>query len=323
MRLVVIGGSGFVGSNLIKSWIRGKFLNPFFDSILIIDNGSTGGHFRVEKYLSSEVELVQTDASDTSVMCGLLQSDDFLIFLAANPDISKGFTQPRLDFTTGTVTAEAVAEACRLVGVKYLFFSSGSGVYGDNHSEKLDERSITTSVVSPYAASKVAAEALFSAYAHMFGIQVGVARFANLVGPNQTHGVVYDFVRKLRADSESLQVLGDGHQTKSYLHISDALMAVEQICKVMLSSLEETPFRVYNVSNFDVISVRDIAQIVLKEGRLKNATLAFSGGREGWPGDVPRVQLSSNKIENVLGWVPKLSSAEAVSMAAADEWSQK
>jgi dTDP-glucose 4,6-dehydratase len=124
MRLVVIGGSGFVGSNLVKSWISGDFLNAVFDSILIIDNGSTGGHSRIEKYLSSEVVLVEADASDTSVLCGLLQPDDFIIFLAANPDISKGFTQPRLDFTTGTVTAEAVAEACRLVGIGFLFFSS-------------------------------------------------------------------------------------------------------------------------------------------------------------------------------------------------------
>ncbi len=320
MRLVLIGGSGFVGSNLVQAWVSGDFLNAVFDSILIIDNGSSGGHSRVEKHLSSRIRLLDMDAANAAELANELRREDFVIFLAANPDISKGYTEPRLDFQSGTVTAEAVAEACRLCGVGYLFFSSGSGVYGDNSAGHLDEESVTTLVVSPYAASKVAAEALFSAYANMFGMQVGVARFANLVGPNQTHGVVFDFVRKLRAFPGTLQVLGDGHQTKSYLHVSDALRAVELICNSMLTEPIQSSTRFFNVSNVDVISVREIAEIVLEVGDLKEASLAYTGGRAGWPGDVPRVHLSSSRIETTLGWRPRFSSAVAIRMSAHDEW---
>jgi UDP-glucose 4-epimerase len=244
-----------------------------------------------------------------------LTKDDFVVFLAANPDISKGYSQPRLDFTAGTVVAESLAEACRISQVKYLFFASGSGVYGKPTSSALSEIDITTLVESPYGASKVAVEAMFSAYARMFGMNVGIARFANLVGPKQSHGVAFDFVRKLTENSEVLQVLGDGLQTKSYLDISDAIDGIERICQNMVSSQKVGEVSIFNLASSDRIQVKEIANMVLDVMDFRETAVRFENKSEGWPGDVPNIELDTRAAREVLNWRPNYSSAEALKRA--------
>ncbi len=315
MRLVVVGGAGFVGSHIVRHWVNGGFKSLSADELLVIDNGVTDGLWRLDDIEPKEFQVVNLDASDTSALTELLTEDDFVVFLAANPDISKGYSQPRLDFTAGTVVAESLAEACRITRVKYLFFASGSGVYGKPTSAAVSESDVTTLVESPYGASKVAVEAMFSAYARMFGINLGIARFANLVGPKQSHGVAFDFVRKLNTNSTVLQVLGDGLQTKSYLDISDAIDGVERICNHIMSSQDKGEVSVFNLASSDRIQVKEIAEMVLEVMNLKGTTVMFENKSEGWPGDVPNIELDTGAARLALNWTPSFSSAEALRRA--------
>jgi UDP-glucose 4-epimerase len=315
MRLVLVGGAGFVGSHIVGYWVSGGFSFISADELLVIDNGVTDGFWRLDDIHPKTFRVENLDASDTAALTALLTEDDFVVFLAANPDISKGFSQPRLDFTAGTVVGESLAEACRIVGVKYLFFASGSGVYGQPTSDAVSEGDVTTLVESPYGASKVAVEAMFSAYARMFGMNVGIARFANLVGPKQSHGVAFDFVRKLHANPKALQVLGNGLQTKSYLDISDAIDGVERICQHMISSRKMGEVSVFNLASPDRIQVKEIAEMVLDVMDFSETAVMFEDKSEGWPGDVPNIELDTRSARDTLKWSPVYNSAEALKRA--------
>jgi UDP-glucose 4-epimerase len=314
LRLVVIGGAGFIGANIIRLWAQGDFLSDICPSITVLDNGSTDGFSRVEHFEQdhSGVTVLRVDAREFKQLVALLHPNDLVIFLAANPDISKGASQPRLDFEHGTVVAETVAEACRTVGVKYLLFTSGSGVYGDSQGIVFSEKDVTTDVVSPYAASKVAVEALFSAYAMMFRMNIGIVRFANVVGPMQSHGVAFDFIKRLRLHPKELQVLGDGNQLKSYVHVNDALAAVQIICREILGKTDYGSVEIYNVSSEDRITVRDIALTVIQEMKLFDCEIKFQDAKLGWLGDVADISMDSSKIRDTHAWTPAFGSQQAI-----------
>jgi UDP-glucose 4-epimerase len=157
-----------------------------------------------------------------------------------------------------------------------------------------------------YGASKLAAEAMISSFAHMYGLTAYVFRFANVVGARQTHGVAFDFIRKLRADPRRLEVLGDGHQSKSYVHVSDVVSAI-----FFVLEKEREPVNLYNVATDDYVTVRWIADQVLDSMQLPSAELAFTGGARGWSGDVPVVRFDLSKIHG-LGWTARLTSREAI-----------
>jgi UDP-glucose 4-epimerase len=163
--------------------------------------------------------------------------------------------------------------------------------------------------VSTYGAGKLAAEALISAYCFMFDFEGTVCRFANVVGPRQTHGVGYDFVRKLRANPEKLLILGDGSQSKPYVHVYDVLDAFD-----LLERERRGPYEYFNVGTMDHITVREIADIVVRELRLSNVTYEYTGGARGWKGDVPVYRLDTSKIRS-RGWASRYSSEEAVTDA--------
>jgi len=232
---------------------------------------------------------------------------DVVIHLASNPDIARAVNEPEVDFYQGTLLTNNVVEAMRRTGVRRILYASGSGVYGDLGSQEADEDFRPLLPVSTYGASKLAGEAIISAYCFMFGLTGYAFRFGNVVGPRQTHGVGFDFVRRLHADPTRLPILGDGRQSKSYIHIFDVVAAVmhaERHC--------EKQFEVFNVATGDYITVTEIAELAVECLELpQHPRFEYSGGDRGCKGDVPVVHLNTDRIRR-LGWRCRRGSREAL-----------
>jgi UDP-glucose 4-epimerase len=255
---------------------------------------------------SSQLTVVRGDLKDAPAVIEAAAGHDHAFHFAANPDIAKAATDPPVDFWEGTFLHQNLLEACRLGGVRRLTYASGSGVYGDRGEVAVTEDQGAMHPVSTYGASKLGCEALLSAYCHLFDMQAVAFRFANVVGDRQTHGVTYDFVRKLRAQPERLEILGDGGQSKSYIHVDDVVAAM-----LMLVDRGGEGFEVYNVGTEDYVDVRTIADMVVEELGLTGVEYVFSGGTRGWRGDVPVVRFDTTRIR-ALGWRNQRSSRDAL-----------
>lgn len=249
--------------------------------------------------------VVALDVKDGAALNGALREVDHVFHFAANPDIAKAMTDPTVDFWEGTYLTQNVLEACRQNQIGRLTYASGSGVYGDRSHLRPDEVFGPLEPVSAYGASKLACEAMISSYVHMFGLAACAFRFANVVGDGQTHGVTYDFVRKLRAHPHQLAMLGDGTQEKSYVHVDDVVRA-------MLTAFPEAGcFEVFNVGTDDTITVNRIAELVMEEMRLSGVEVLREDTPRGWKGDVPVVRLDYTKIKTT-GWRPSMTSEDAI-----------
>jgi UDP-glucose 4-epimerase len=231
-----------------------------------------------------------------------------VIHLASNPDIARAAIEPAVDFDQGIFLTHHVVEAMRLSSAKRILYASGSGVYGDLGDVEPDEDYGPMLPVSTYGASKLAGEALISSYCHMFELTGCVFRFGNVVGPRQTHGVGFDFVRRLIEDSTRLRILGDGTQSKSYVHVFDVVNAV-----LLAATDAPRPFAVFNVATGDYITVREIADLAIEVVGINSDTITFEfmGGDRGWKGDVPVVRLNTRRIRK-LGWSNHMNSKEAL-----------
>ena len=298
----VIGGAGFIGSHFVERLLReGK-------TVSVVDNFCSGSIELLGKMIDNpNLKVFECDVENTGDLTSAIQNSRVVIHLASNPDIAKAASDPRIDFTQGTLLTESVAEASRLSGIQKILYASGSGVYGDAGTEVLTELS-QLRPISTYGASKLAGEALLASYAYMFGIHTTAFRFANVVGPRQTHGVGYDFVRRLSKNSNELTILGDGQQNKSYVHVTDVVRAV-----LSFANTDETAFDVYNISTRDSLSVNQIASIALEvlNVDVSDVQINYTGGARGWKADVPIVKLDPSKIENT-GWRPKFTSQSAM-----------
>jgi UDP-glucose 4-epimerase len=298
----VIGGAGFIGSHFVERLLReGK-------TVSVVDNFCSGSIELLGKMIDNpNLKVFECDVENTSDLTSAIQNSRVVIHLASNPDIAKATSDPRIDFTQGTLLTESVAEASRLSGIQKILYASGSGVYGDAGTEVLTELS-QLRPISTYGASKLAGEALLASYAYMFGINATAFRFANVVGPRQTHGVGYDFVRRLSKNPKELTILGDGQQNKSYVHVTDVVSAV-----LSFTNIDETAFDVYNISTRDSLSVNQIASIALEvlDIDVSDIQINYTGGARGWKADVPIVKLDPSKIENA-GWRPKFTSQSAM-----------
>lgn len=303
IRYLIAGGAGFIGSHLTRRILREE---PDC-RILIYDNMSSGKLWHIEDVISdSRLSLVKEDIKDLDKLTEAMDSADVVYHFASNPDIAKAMTQPDVDFWEGTYLTNNVVEAMRKTGVKNILYASGSGIYGDVGATVTDEDFSPQLPISTYGASKMSCEALICSYCHMFGFNAAAFRFANVVGPNQTHGVGYDFVRKLTEDKNCLEILGDGTQSKSYIYVTDVLDAMRLIEKEHLSG-----YSYFNVSTPDHITVTEIADEVTNLMNLTGVNYEYTGGSRGWKGDVPVVRLDSSKIRK-LGWENRFSSAEAI-----------
>ena len=300
MRVLVTGGAGFIGSHLVEELLgRGH-------QVTVYDNLSSGREEFLSRFLEGgRLRLVKGDLLDFPSLKKAMEGQEFVHHLAANPDIRKGPEQTDLDLRHNTVGTFHVLEAMRLSSVRYLSFSSSSTVYGEARTFPTPEGYGPLLPISLYGAGKLAAEGLISAYCHTFGFRAWIFRFANIVGPRQTHGVIVDFIEKLRRNPNELEILGDGSQNKSYLWVKDCVEA-------MLLAVERSEGGpdVFNLGNTDRLTVRRIAEIVCEEMGFR-PSFRFTGGRRGWVGDVPEMMLDIRRILS-LGWRPRYSSEEAV-----------
>jgi UDP-glucose 4-epimerase len=307
-RVFVSGGAGFIGSHLVASLLR----KDEIERLVIFDNFSSGQLSYIKESADDpRVDVVSADLKDVGAVASAMVGCDTVFHLAANPDIAKAVTQPDIDFWEGTYLTQNVLEAMRVNGTRKIFYTSGSGVYGENPAVAFAEDYGPCVPISTYGASKLACEALIAAYCHMFELIGRVFRFANVVGPRQTHGVGYDFVRRLKAEPSRLRILGDGTQKKSYIHVEDVLAAIR-----LADERAREKYALFNVATDDYISVAEIADLAVKVSGIApgKTKYEFTGGDRGWKGDVPVVRFDCSKIK-ALGWKAQRTSVEAVADA--------
>ncbi len=301
-RSFIAGGAGFIGSHLVHALLR----RPD-QEVVVFDNFVSGRASHLDGLLEdARLQVVEADLSEMNAVVRAMRGSDHVYLFAANADIAAAVDDPKIDFWRGTFLTQNVAEAARITGVGRITYASGSGVYGDRGEQEVDEQFGPLIPVSPYGASKLGSEAILAAYSHMFGIRVAVFRFANVVGPKQTHGVTYDFARRLRDDSTALRILGDGNQSKAYIHVSDVVSAM-----LTLTDRRWEGFEVFNVGTGDYITVTEIADLVVERMGLVDVRYKYTGGARGWMGDVPVVRFRSDKLAS-LGWQCRRSTVEAL-----------
>ncbi|MEY2564172.1 MAG: UDP-glucose 4-epimerase [Verrucomicrobiota bacterium] len=308
MKVFVSGGAGFIGSHLVPRTLRDEKI----ERVVVFDNFSSGKEAHLSALQSDKrLDVIVGDLKDADAVTSAMAGSDTVFHLAANPDIAKAVTQPDIDFWEGTYLTQNVLEGMRRTGAQQIFYTSGSGVYGDDPSVSFREDHGPCLPISTYGASKLACEGLIASYCHMFGLRGRAFRFANVVGPRQTHGVGYDFIRRLKADPGRLRILGDGSQRKSYIHIDDVLAAI-----ALADANSAAGYDVFNVATDDYITVREIADLAVRISGLQPGDVhyEFTGGDRGWKGDVPIVRFDCTKIK-ALGWRCRRTSAEAISDA--------
>jgi UDP-glucose 4-epimerase len=301
LRVLVTGAAGFIASNLIPRLLaRG-------DQVFGIDNFFLGKRAYVVKH--PQFEFHEFDLLDLQQVVKLFEraKPDLVWHLAANSDISYGTKYTDFDLKGGTLVTYNVLEAMRRTGVKELVFSSSGAVYGEPTVMPTPEDYGPILPISLYAASKVACETLITAYAHNYDMRAWIFRFGNIVGPNPTHGVIHDFVLRLREEPAKLTVLGDGTQAKPYVYVEDCLDGIE-------FGVANAPahVNVYNLAVDDQTTVREITDWTIEAMGIDREKIAVQYGDSprGWRGDVPQVKLDTRRM-TALGWKPKLSSAEA------------
>jgi UDP-glucose 4-epimerase len=300
MKVVVTGGAGFIGSNIVDSLLRSDH------DVLVLDNFTTGfeahlvGARTHRGFRSIECDVF----AEPSRLPQLLEGADAVVHLAANADVRFGWDAPRRDLEQNVLATHNVLEAMRQVGVRRLLFSSTGSVYGESAIVPTPEDAPFPVQTSLYGASKVAAEGLIAAYAEAGHIAASVFRFVSLLGPRYSHGHVIDFVRHLLKDPERLPILGDGSQRKSYLHVADCVEAV-------LSRLSHNEdFEVFNLGVDSFCTVAESASWICERLGV-SPTLEYSGGDRGWVGDNPFIFLDVSRIR-ATGWQPRFGIRESV-----------
>jgi UDP-glucose 4-epimerase len=295
----VAGGAGFIGSHMVH-----RLLQRPDSQVVVYDNFRSGRAWHLPD--DPRLSIVRSDLKDLKALTKAIQGSETVFHFASNPDIAKAATQPDIDFWEGTYLTQNLLEAMRVAGVRNLIYASGSGVYGDTGEQAVSETTSSLLPISTYGASKLACEALIGSYSYMFGIDGVAFRFANVVGPRQTHGVGYDFVRRLLKNPEHLEILGDGLQSKSYIYVDDVLDAL-----LLLNDQGWAGFDVFNVATQDYITVREIADLVATRLGLANVSYTFTGGSRGWKGDVPVVRFDSSKLRQ-KGWANQRTTVQAM-----------
>ena len=305
MRTFVTGGAGFVGSNLCERLLRAGH------EVTAYDNLSAGSLELLRDCTPSRnFHFVKADLLDLPKLEAELRGHEVVFHLAANSDIQDGLRNTDTDFRLGTVATFNVLEGMRRSTVSKLVFSSSSVIYGEPAQIPTSEDYGPLLPISLYGASKLACEGLISAFCHNYGMQAWMFRFANIGGRHGTHGAIVDFIRKLRADSTRLQILGDGKQAKPYLHVSEC---VGGMIHGWQHSSEQVNY--FNLGCEGATPVSELARYVIAAAGLKNVAFDFTGGSRGWPGDVPQVRLDCSKMEGI-GWKARMTSNEAVQRAA-------
>ncbi len=300
MRVFITGAAGFIGSSLVDRYLG------LGHEVVGYDNFSTGQEFFLDKARQSPAfRMVKADLLEFETLRQAMQGADLAVHLAANADVRFGVDHPRRDLEQNTIATWNVCECARLEKVPRVAFSSTGSVYGEANVIPTPEECPMPVQTSLYGASKLAAEGLLQAYAEGFGMRVFIFRFVSILGERYTHGHVFDFIRKLRADSSTLHMLGDGSQRKSYLYIEDCLDAI-----VLAVEKARDKVNIFNLGTDEYCQVRDSAGWICQRLGV-DPKFTFAGGDRGWIGDNPFIWLECSRMRS-LGWKPRLTIREAV-----------
>lgn len=307
MKALVTGGAGFIGSHLCKRLVADGH------SVVVIDNLSNGNEKRLQDLQGNPLfSFYQFDVNNTIKLRRIFDKHpfDMVFHMAANADTAKGEESPNEDIENTLFTTLNILEMMRIYEIKKFFFASSSTVYG-NANERLQEHRSIMRPISHYGAGKLASEAFVSSFSHLHDFQVWIARFCNAVGPDMTHGVIPDLIRKLKTNSDSLEVYGDGTQTKPYIYIDDLVDGV-----IWMLEHTNNPFNAYLVGVQSNVTVAQIAQIVMDEVGI-HKPIHYGGQYKGWKGDVHQYSYDITRLR-MLGWIPKFTAEEAIRKAVKD-----
>ena len=305
-RVLVTGGAGFIGSHIVDRLVEEGYW------VRVVDNLSSGRLENLAQHRGDpRVEVMVGDLKKPEDALKAVERVEVVFHFAANPEVRVSTTNPEVHFNENVVATFNLLEAMRRMGVKELVFASSSSVYGEPEEIPVGEDA-PVRPVSVYGASKAACENLIHAYSKLYGIRAVVLRYANVVGPRLRHGVVWDFVNKLRRNPSELEILGDGKQVRSYVYVDDAVEAT-----MMAWRRTSAQFEVYNVGSEDWITVDEVADAVIDAMSFTNVKKVYKPMLHGvgWPGDVKRIALRIDRLKQ-LGFTPKLNSREAVKITA-------
>lgn len=302
MKVLVAGGAGFIGSHLMDALLAEGH------NVVCVDNFFIGTRENIRHlHGNPNFRFYEQDLTEFDAVLKIFQEEkvDYVFHLAANSDIQASANDPMIEYKNTYSTTFVLLECMRRTGVKKLFFASTSAVYGEQMGHEVSEEAVALKPISYYGGAKLGSEGIISSFAYMNGMDVLVFRFPNVIGPRLTHGVIFDFVKRLKADPSHLKILGDGTQSKPYIYVLDLVDAIMRF--------KDTPKGValYNVGVNSQTSVTRIAQIVCEKMGLGQIPFEYTGGRGGWKGDVPVFAYNLEKI-HATGWKASMSSDEAV-----------
>lgn len=302
MKALVAGGAGFIGSHLIDALLAEG------DEVVCIDNFFIGTKENIRHLEGNpKFKFYEQDLSDFCKTLEIFQKEkpDHVFHLAANSDIQASASDPLIEYKNTYSTTFILLECMRQTGVKKFFFASTSAVYGEQMGAEMSEETVPLQPISYYGGAKLGAEGIISAFTYMNDLQTLVFRFPNVIGPRLTHGVIFDFVKRLKTDPSHLRILGDGRQSKPYIYVLDLIDAIMRFKEV------PTGVTLYNVGVEGQTSVTRIGEIVCEKMGLAGIPFEYTGGRGGRKGDVPVFAYNLDKIHKA-GWSAKMASDEAV-----------
>ncbi len=300
MKAFITGGAGFIGSNLAD-----RLLNLGHE-VIVYDNFSTGQlQFVEHNLINPHYKLVKGDVLNKILLGNSMKGCEMVFHFQANADVRGGINNTQIDLEQNIIGTHNVLDAMKEHKIKKIAFASSATVYGEPEKVPTPE-DIAPVQTSLYGASKYSAEAMIQAYCEYFEMKSWIFRFVSFMGPRYTHGVIFDFMKKLKANPNELNILGDGTQRKSYLHVSDGINAI-----LTAISKSDEKANIFNLGNKEWINVTDLADMLCNELKLSGVRYTFSGGIRGWKGDTPFVHLDISKISS-LGWKPEYQVKETI-----------
>jgi UDP-glucose 4-epimerase len=300
-KILITGGAGFIGSHVVDRLIMTN------NEVTVYDNLSSGRLSFIEHNKKDpNFKFIKGDLLNISELEKACHNKDIVFHIAANPDVRLGAVDTKVHFDQNIKATYNLLEAMRKNNVKNIAFTSTSTVYGEAAIIPTPENYGPLVPISLYGASKLACEALITSYSHTFDMHSWIFRFANIIGDRGTHGIIVDFIAKLQNNPEELEILGDGRQSKSYLHVKEC---VDAMIHSITNSNEEV--NIFNIGSEDTTNPTRIGEIIVEEMGLSDVKFNYTGGSRGWKGDVPKMMLDTINIKK-LGWQAKKQSEESV-----------
>ncbi len=302
----VTGGAGFIGSHVVDLLVSAGCKVTVYDNL----RSSTDNY--IKDYITSKkITFYQKDLLDQSTLRKAMKGHDIIWHLGANTNIPDGFVKHRMDLENDAIATWNVLESMVQNNIKDILFSSTGAVYGERITGDFAETSGPLIPVSLYGAGKIASEAFISAYCNLFDIKAWIFRFGNVIGERTNHGIIYDFIHKLKKNQKVLKVLGTGKGEKNYFLAEECIHGM----LYTYNNVRKGPFPILvNLGTDSTSKIMKISKIIMEEMNLKNVKYAFTGTQKGWPGDQPVVLLDTSKIHK-LGWFAKKTSDQAVRIA--------